>query len=225
MSYSEMTANELCQKYKEGDEQAFNALYERYNPIVLARLNKLVKHEKDLIPEISQEIWLTASRYIRKTFEFKASFATYLYLIVKTRYINYFRYHKPNTTTEEEHSEYYKLFYGGGGDIDFSLNTYVAQRLSSENHEMFNDFDHINMEEVACMYDEVVAEVIAGLDEREKLIYQFNEDKDYSLADAAKELGLSYFTVKSISSKSGQKINKLIQEKFNEQFRNNYQNY
>jgi len=221
MNYTKMTANELCQAYKDGHEQAFSALYKRYNPMVMARLNKLVKHDKDEIEDISQEVWSTAARYIKQSFEFKASFTTYLYTIVRTRYINQFRYRKPNYITDNDKDDFHFLFYSiteHDDDQDFSIKQSLKDVLT-------DDFQSIDIAEVADLFLKIEEDIVSQYPEREQLIYMSRDAHDTSLGEAAKVVGLSYWTVKRISSKIGQEIDKQVTEQFNEQFRNYYQNY
>jgi RNA polymerase sigma factor (sigma-70 family) len=221
MNYTKMTANELCQAYKDGDEHAFTALYKRYNPMVKARLNKLVKHDKEEIDDITQEVWSTAARYIKQSFEFKASFTTYLYTIVRTRYINQFRYRKPNYITDQDKDDFHFLFYSiaeHSHEQEFSFN-------ESQVEDLTDAFQSIDVAEVADMYLSIEEQVVGQYPEREQLIYYSRDAHDTSLKEAAETLGLSYWTVKTISSKVGRKIDKQVTEQFNEQFRNHYQNY
>lgn len=221
--YNKMTANELCQAFKEGDEFAFNALYNKYNPVVLARLNTLVKHDKGEIEDITQEIWSTAARYIKQSFKFEASFPTYLYSIVHTRCINYFRYQKHELIrlNDTEVKVFDSFLYGGNPkQNDGAASTYQANMLIDS---LGDDSVMLKatVEQAAEIYYEVLAEVLKDYTQEQQVIYYHREMKQ--LRKASETLNRTYDSVKAESSKISQSIEDQVKEKFYGKIRNYYQ--
>ena len=84
--------NELMLAFKNGDEDAFNELFERHLKGVL---NLLFRYIQDRLAaeDLSQEVFLRLYRY-REKYEVKAKFTTFLYTITTNLALNYIRDNK-----------------------------------------------------------------------------------------------------------------------------------
>lgn len=79
---------ELMQRYREGDQQAFAALYERYR----GQLFRFIRRQIDAgsAEDLFQEVW-TKVIQARERYEPKAQFRTYLYRIAHNTLVDAYR--------------------------------------------------------------------------------------------------------------------------------------
>ena len=78
------TSDEACmQRYRQGDEQAFRVLYQRYREKLHRYVLRLSGHDGEA-EEVFQEVWVAVIRS-RDSFDTSASFATWLFSIAHRR--------------------------------------------------------------------------------------------------------------------------------------------
>ena len=226
--YEDIDANELCEMYKNGDEYAFAELYNRYNDTVMNRLHKLVRHDKQEIPDLAQEIWSTAARYIKSSFKGDSQFGTYLYTIVHTRYINYFRYRKPNYSTDQMENAIEHFFYGiqtpyerdttceDMGNTWFSGTDTFNTSSSGGLRGACEDNSDLDIAEAIHIHDAAVQYVLSQYEEHIQKIYLCRSDPDKGLGEICEEVGIPEWKVRVISADICKKIDQEIKETFYE---------
>ncbi len=77
----------LIERFKSGDDIAFNLLVKKYQQRVYWHARRMVGNHIDA-DEVVQEVLLVLFKKL-KDFQFRSSFYTYLYKIVSTRCLNY----------------------------------------------------------------------------------------------------------------------------------------
>ncbi|ACY17420.1 RNA polymerase sigma factor [Haliangium ochraceum] len=83
---------ELVDRARDGDTEAFRALYQRYHRRVYALAYGVVQNKEDAM-DVVQEGFIKAHRYLDR-FEGNSSFYTWLYRIVMNLSIDHIRKHK-----------------------------------------------------------------------------------------------------------------------------------
>lgn len=101
---------ELIERFKDGDETAFEELLQRYDKKVLATAYKYVR-SKDLAKDIYQETFIRVYKGLHR-FEYRSQFNTWLYRIVVNTCLSFAK--------KEQRHEYAPL---SGDDDDGFLNT------------------------------------------------------------------------------------------------------
>lgn len=85
----------LIRQAQDGDLDAFNALYERYLPLVYRRVRCVIP-ESD-VEDVTQDIFVAVVRSL-KSFRGNARFSTWLRTLVNRRVADYYRRHRPPET-------------------------------------------------------------------------------------------------------------------------------
>ncbi len=96
-----MTDKKLIQKYLHGDEQAFNALYQRYRKPVYAYLNNMLNNRRDIVEDVFQQTWTRAIAALDK-YRDDGSFIAWIYRIARNLTIDYFRREKRYTENPDD---------------------------------------------------------------------------------------------------------------------------
>lgn len=93
MGGDELSDEELMLKYRDGDAQAFDALYARHKG---ALFRYCVRHcaERSTAEETFQDVWMRVIG-ARRRYEPRAKFSTWLYRIARNRVIDHYRADNP----------------------------------------------------------------------------------------------------------------------------------
>lgn len=90
---------ELYNKFINGDENAFNAIVEKYRKPLINFIYKIVK-DFEISEDITQEVFAYVYK-TKKEYDFKYTLKTYLFTIAKSRAINYLNFPKQEIHFEE----------------------------------------------------------------------------------------------------------------------------
>jgi RNA polymerase sigma-70 factor (ECF subfamily) len=124
-----MSDLDLILSYKNGDENAFNVLYERYNKIIFRVIHQFID-EIQTIKDYSQEIWFLISKKIDK---FKnGNFFLWVYTIAKNYCIDIARKNKRLKKKYYEFSYLYCQFIADENDTEHNLN-YLSEGFDKLN--------------------------------------------------------------------------------------------
>lgn len=100
----ELSEEELCNKMKNGDDHAFEILYERYFEKIYAFIVRRVgarEIAEDLVSNIFLKAFASRTRFV-----WRASFKSWLYQIASNTLIDHYRSHKPIVSFDPEiHTE------------------------------------------------------------------------------------------------------------------------
>lgn len=77
------------QRYANGDDQAFEPLFERYKDRLYRYFRRLCRND-GIAEELCQDVWERLIKH-HKSFDARRSFATYLFSIAHNRLIDHFR--------------------------------------------------------------------------------------------------------------------------------------
>ena len=217
---SKLKNNDLIKLYQQGDDLAFQEFYSRYADKVSSRLNSMVKYEKDIIPDIFQEIWMAAAKYAKEGFKFNSCFSTYLYTIVHSRAINYFRKEARHTRSmnQPEHDVFDQLMYSTRKPFDdHDSGTGVGYGFEGSLEAFTIDFEDemysVRLEQVADKLNELLSE----LTDAQRVAYDIADgDSKHGrmlFKTLGKELGIRKEDVRSYCHKIHNEIyDKLAQE-------------
>lgn len=100
----ELSEEELCRQMKNGDDHAFEILFERYFDKIYAFIIRRVGHREiaeDLVSNIFLKAFASRARFVWKT-----SFKSWLYQIANNSLIDHYRSYKPTVEFDPEiHAE------------------------------------------------------------------------------------------------------------------------
>lgn len=97
-----LSDEELVRSAQKGKQDAFNLLYERYFPNVLARVRFKVP-ESD-VEDVTQEIFIAVLRSLG-SFKGQSKFNTWLWTITNRKIVDYYRSHKPSRIEQDDYEE------------------------------------------------------------------------------------------------------------------------
>ena len=89
----------LVARSKEGDADAFGALYDRFHPEILRYLTHQLRH-RETAEDLAQQVFLKAWQAIPRYQERGAPFKAWLYRMAKNQMIDHFRRQRPTTDLE-----------------------------------------------------------------------------------------------------------------------------
>jgi RNA polymerase sigma-70 factor (ECF subfamily) len=97
----------LMLRYRDGDQQAFQSLYERHRGPLYRYLLRQCK-EQATAEELAQDVWMKLIR-ARADYRVQARFTTYLYTLAHNRLIDYYRAHSHSAAAAFEQIDGYEL--------------------------------------------------------------------------------------------------------------------
>lgn len=169
----------LVDRFKNGDEEAFEEMVTRYWDRIYARVLQLLKNRQDA-EEVTQDAFMRAHRGL-ENFRGDSSFSTWLFQIATNlahnRYWYWFRrkrdasFSLEQNLTEESEGTFADVI---AADVDTPAETFVTQELVDR-----------------------VAECLPLLSEKHHEILTLRLVQDLSYEDIADHLGISVGTVKS----------------------------
>ncbi len=87
--YADDPDENLMEQYRDGNAEAFTALYQR-NKAALYRYFLRQTHHNSVAEELSQDVW-TNIIHSRRSYQVNAKFTTYLFQIAHNRLVDYYR--------------------------------------------------------------------------------------------------------------------------------------
>jgi len=91
--------NDLVNKIRNGEQDAFKVLYLRYSDLLFAFIVHNLNNNQDIAPDIWQETWCVAVEKL-DNFQFRSSFFTWLCAIAKNKIFDYYRQTKQQDSFE-----------------------------------------------------------------------------------------------------------------------------
>lgn len=127
---------DLLEKFKNGDEGAFETLYSKYSSYVERYINSFIK-DKDLAEEMMQEIFIILYKNADK-YNGKCKVINYIIAITKKKILVYFR---NLSLREEKFNRYAKDFYDGDKVSLSALELLEKKEDSEEITEILNNMN------------------------------------------------------------------------------------
>jgi RNA polymerase sigma-70 factor (ECF subfamily) len=171
---------DLMRRLQDGDPEAFETLYERYQAPIARHLANIVHDEaaaQDLLQEVFLRVWTRAGQFAGR-----GSFKTWLYRIATNLAFNHLRHRRrrrelpleiPSATTEADESESVPAWL-----VDASALGPDRLMEIAEQQVLFQ-------------------RLVAGLSAEKQAVFRLVHTYEMTAADAAEELGLPEGTVKS----------------------------
>lgn len=97
MPGQEPSDRELVDRYRNGDAQAFEALYERYRKQLYSYLNKMMPGQTATVDDVFQDTWIKAVDKFDR-YEHRQTFLAWLICIGRNKAIDHFRRTKRRPT-------------------------------------------------------------------------------------------------------------------------------
>lgn len=163
----------LMVRYRDGDAQAFEALYARHKGPLYRYLRRQCEGTAHA-EELFQDVWMKLIS-ARDRYEIRAKFTTYLYHLAHNRLIDHYRRTKTGIPISY------------GDDEDESL---IEQVPDSEVHQPDNDLDRRRL-------GKRLLERISALPEAQRETFLLREEAGLSLAEIAAATGVNAETAKS----------------------------
>lgn len=126
----ELTDEELMIRYQEGNAEAFDALYNRYEKKLYAFLGARVKSED--VAEVFQEVFRKVHEY-RFQYDPRYPFAPWIFTVMRNQLTDFYRKHKKVELTEFDESYQGIKEEEKENDAEIDLS-----RLSPEHQHMIN---------------------------------------------------------------------------------------
>jgi RNA polymerase sigma-70 factor, ECF subfamily len=93
---------ELVRSAQMGKQDAFDLLYERYFPNVLARVR--FKIPENDVEDVTQEIFIAVLKSLG-SFKGQSKFNTWIWTITSRKIVDYYRSHKPSLIEQDDYEE------------------------------------------------------------------------------------------------------------------------
>lgn len=90
MTENRLDDDELIKQWRQGDEKAFEDLYNRWRRPLYSYLNKMVPGQSSLVDDLYQKTWIKIINKVPKYKE-QSKFASWLFRIAHNTAIDYFR--------------------------------------------------------------------------------------------------------------------------------------
>ncbi|MNL15940.1 ECF RNA polymerase sigma factor RpoE [compost metagenome] len=122
-TFTHHTDSELTALLREGNEQAFLELFNRYQPLAYVHAIKKfgdTEQAKDAVQDIFAELWAK-----RETFNLQGNFGAYLFISIRNRFINLLGH----LEVREQYAENFRSFLISEGDRS---DTRVRERMYAE---------------------------------------------------------------------------------------------
>lgn len=168
---------------KSEASNAFNQLYKRYNKAIYFEVMKFIKFDKEVIEDLTQEIFAKVFEKIN-TYDFSVAFSTWLYNIAQNHSIDYKRRDKVEVLSINQ------LNKGFGNDEDAGEISFQLEDLTAES------FYSLERKERSKMVLDAVKNGIKSDDSRLIVKLFFLEGK--SGEEVSKETNLHINTIKTI---------------------------
>lgn len=191
---SDQTDEELMLAFKQGNQQAFTQLYQRYAQLAFAYIIKNTGNNQNIACDISQEVW----RSIIQTainYEVSSSFKTYLFKIISSKIFDHYRQfqRKPAHQSLDPQTP----------ELNAWLEDHLAQDDSSQNPEDI----YIRQSEISDLNA-----ALAQLSPHHRQILLQHYGLEMSLSDIAAEMNVSLECAKSRLRYARQQLGLLMKD-------------
>ncbi len=115
----EISDEELARRMGQGDEEAFNRLYERYFPKVYGFVVRRVSHH-EVAEDLVSDVFMKAFAH-RRNFVWKTSFAAWIFRIATNRLTDHYRTRKTTEELDDEHTDHPSGALGPEGNAEQKL--------------------------------------------------------------------------------------------------------
>jgi len=135
LNFWAMDDNELIEEYLNGDEKAFEILYERYKSNVFSFIFSMVKN-KEIANDIFQEVFVNVINNLKKYQ--KGNFKAWIFLIARNKVLDYIksqknRFEKEIISIDESFDEEDKLTYKDIIKSDIDPHKNLIKEMENEN--------------------------------------------------------------------------------------------
>ena len=178
------TEKELFNKIAEGEESAFEALFELTAPLLRGTISKLV-NSPDIIPDILQEIFLRVWVNRDKLTEINSPRSW----LLQITYHYCFDWLRRRKVQEEAHRQLLRE------QEDIHLRNALSQPSAFAETK------------------KIIADAVNALSPQAKRIYQFSREHGYTISEIAAELGLAPQSVKNTISRAIKEIREQLENK------------
>ena len=144
----------LISRYLEGNEDAFEVLYERYHKAIYAYLHKLLPGQSALIDDTFQKTWLKVIRYLPR-YQDQNNFLSWTIKISRNLAYDHFRKDKGDVEFSEENDARSKEFIPGSNLVHNEMGEAIAEAVEAlplEQREVFQlRQEGISFKEIAAI--------------------------------------------------------------------------
>jgi RNA polymerase sigma-70 factor (ECF subfamily) len=182
---------------KSEASNAFNQLYKRYNKAITFELMKFVKADKEVIEDLTQEVFIKVFEKIN-TYNFSVVFSTWLYKIAHNHAIDYKRNDKVEILSVD------KLSKGFNGDEDSGELSFQLKDLTIQ------EFQGLERKERAEMVLDALANIKSD-DARQIVKLLFLEDMSYE--KVAEEVKMPLGTIKALMFRAKEEMKNYLSVK------------
>lgn len=99
----EISDEELARRMGDGDDEAFERLYDRYLPKVYGFVLRRVSHH-EIAEDLVSDVFMKAFTH-RQNFVWKTSFSAWIFRIATNRLTDHYRTKKPDAELDDTHAE------------------------------------------------------------------------------------------------------------------------
>lgn len=179
-SLNTLTDEALMLAFAQGSQTAFTELYQRYHRMVYGYIIGRSAGNHSTANEVSQEVWLNLIRY-SNNYTVSASFKTFLFRIVNTKLIDYYRIHQTSPISKSI-------------DIDDYYDIEEESDLTCELGSNFDNPEHIAIRE--CELN-ILRQALHHLPEHHREILLNSFVRGMSVPEIAEEQGIPLERAKS----------------------------
>lgn len=169
-----LTDEELYRRFAAGDEEAFEALFERYGDRVFGYLARFFG-DREVAKDLTQEAF-TRVIVAARTFRGECSFATFIFRIVRNLCTDFLRSHSKSATLALDTSD--------------ENGRPLSERLSTREHD---NVDKAFSEEIA----KALERALEVLPEEQREVFLLRASQGLSFREIAEVLGVNENTAKS----------------------------
>jgi RNA polymerase sigma-70 factor, ECF subfamily len=176
---SELTDEQLFQRYQSGDDAAFRVIVERYEPSIKGFLHKRLKDE-ERVQDLTQDTFLRVHR-ARERYDSTRKFSTWIYTIasnlLKNEYRNRSRRRETNFSDLRKDST---LSAASSRPVEFESDTPDPERLAYRGE-----------------LRDAIRDAIERMDEHHRVPFVMREVEDRTYEEISEAIGVPVGTVKS----------------------------
>ena len=189
--WSALTDAEIMLRVREGDDQGFNYLIEKYRKPIIHFMFRMV-HNQAVAEELAQEVFLRVYRS-RQTYRAEARFSTWLYRIATNLGVNHAR--------DTKHERSAQNVYLDQPDPETGTTPDVADTTPTVEHDLVRD------ERMLAIRQQVMA-----LPERQKMAVLMHKYQDMDYKQIGDVLKLSESATKSLLFRAYQTLRERLKD-------------
>jgi RNA polymerase sigma-70 factor (ECF subfamily) len=177
---SDLSDEQIFQRYQDGDEDAFRVIVERYEPSIKGFLHKRLKDE-ERVQDLTQDTFLRVHR-ARDRYDASRKFSTWIYTIasnlLKNEYRN--RSRRRETTFTDLRKDNGSQQTGSQRPVEFEADRPTPERLAYQGE-----------------LREAIQDAIDRMDEHHRIPFVMREVEDRTYEEISDAIGVPVGTVKS----------------------------